>query len=129
MFDSPTVSIGTDIVDVSRIKRVVSRFGEAFLNKIFTSTEIEYCIHSAHRYQSLAARFAAKEAFAKAVGSGIGAMLVWHDVEVKNVFNGQPRLELSERARLLMRRLGFCTAKISLSHTKTLAQAVVILIS
>lgn len=129
MFDSPTVSIGTDIVDVSRIKRVVSRFGEAFLNKIFTSTEIEYCIHSAHRYQSLAARFAAKEAFAKAVGSGIGAMLAWHDVEVKNVFNGQPQLELSERARLLMKRLGFCTAKISLSHTKTLAQAVVILIS
>ncbi len=130
MFNEPKISIGTDIVDIYRINDAISKFSNRFLKKIFTEYELKYCINNRINVQSLAARFAAKEAFSKAlgIGIGVGSSLKWHDVSVKNTNFGQPEIKLSENSTNLMKRYGFNSAKISLSHTKTLAQAVVILI-
>ncbi|MDE6431968.1 MAG: holo-ACP synthase [Opitutales bacterium] len=129
MLENLEISVGTDIVDALRIKRAISRFGQSFIGKIFTKNEIQYCLNFANSYQSFAARFAAKEAFAKAIGIGLGSTLRWCDISVKNTSTGRPELILSSNAKALMEKSRFHTAKISLSHTKTLAQAVVILIS
>ena len=122
-------AIGTDIVDVERLHAAVKRFGDAFLSKIFTENELVYCLGLSINYRSLAARFAAKEAFSKALGMGIGmgSALKWNDVSVQNHPSGAPEIVLSAKANNLMKRRGFKFAKVSLSHTKTLAQAVVIL--
>ncbi len=124
------ISVGTDIVDIYRINDAISKFSNRFLKKIFTEYELKYCTNNYINVQSLAARFAAKEAFSKAlgIGIGIGSLLKWHDVSVKNTNSGQPEIKLSENAANLVKKYGFNSTKISLSHTKTLAQAVVILI-
>ncbi|MDR3274266.1 MAG: holo-ACP synthase [Puniceicoccales bacterium] len=124
----PSISIGTDIVEVERLRAAVKRFGNAFLGKIFTENELAYC---STNYCSLAARFAAKEAFSKAlgIGIGIGSPLKWQDVSVQNQAFGAPEIILSAKANGIMEQHGSKFAKVSLSHTKTLAQAVVILSS
>lgn len=129
MSDNFNISVGTDIVEISRIGQAIARFGRSFLEKIFTASEIEYCSTLANHNQSFAARFAAKEAFSKALEVGIGKQLGWRDVSVQNTISGKPTLILSPAAQNLMKNFRFRAAKISLSHTKTLAQAVVILIS
>jgi holo-[acyl-carrier protein] synthase len=124
------VAIGTDIIDVERLQTAVKRFGGAFLAKVFTEAELKYCTGIRANYCSLSARFAAKEAFSKALGSGIGigSALKWHDVAVQNQASGAPAMVLAPNAIDIMGQQGFKTAKVSLSHTKTLAQAVVVLI-
>ncbi|MDR0680084.1 MAG: holo-ACP synthase [Puniceicoccales bacterium] len=122
-------AIGTDIVEVGRLHAAVKRFGDVFLSKIFTEDELAYCFGLSMSYCSLAVRFAAKEAFSKAlgIGIGIGSPMKWNDVSVQNHSSGAPEIALSAKAKDLMKRCGFKFAKVSLSHTKTLAQAVVIL--
>jgi holo-[acyl-carrier protein] synthase len=121
------VSIGTDIIEVYRIRETLQRtprFGE----RVFTEEERKYCdakgISSA---QSYAARFAAKEAFLKALKTGWRGKITWHDIEIINDQLGAPSFQLSGEAQLLMENLGANTAHLSLSHTSEHAIATVIL--
>ncbi|MDR1433052.1 MAG: holo-ACP synthase [Puniceicoccales bacterium] len=122
------ISIGTDIVETERIAAMIKKFGDAFLSKIFTGDEIAYCKRTANPPMGFAARFAAKEAFAKALGTGIGKNLCWKDVAIGKKSSGEPYLVLSKSVEAAMGNFGFSEAKVSISHTKTLAQAVVVLI-
>lgn len=83
-------SIGVDIIEIDRVEKIISEFGDKFLKKVFTSAEIDYCKSKAKPSQHFAARFAAKEAVAKALGTGFGKDLMLKDVEVRNDINGKP---------------------------------------
>jgi holo-[acyl-carrier protein] synthase len=131
MIGFTNVAIGTDIIDIERLQTAVKRFGGAFLAKVFSKMELEYCTNVKKiNYCSLSARFAAKEAFSKAlgIGIGIGSALKWYDVAVQNQANGAPTMALPPKVIDIMGQRGFKTVRVSLSHTKTLAQAVVVLI-
>jgi len=88
------VGIGIDIIEIERIKSSVDKFGDHFLNKIFTKNELEYSLTKANKYQHLAARFAAKEAVAKALSTGWNKEFRFKDIEIKNQSNGMPVVEL-----------------------------------
>ncbi len=86
--------IGIDIIEIERIKKSYDRFGEQFLEKIFTKTEQEYSLTKASKYQHLAARFAAKEAIAKALATGWAQGFRWKDIEIYNEKSGMPKVRL-----------------------------------
>lgn len=119
--------IGIDIVYMPRIKKMWERWQERFLKYIFTQTEIDYCLRKKLFYYELAARVAAKEAFAKAVGLGWRQGLKWRDVEVVNLKTGQPVLNLYDRAQEICARAGVKNAFVSLTHDRDYAVAVVVL--
>lgn len=121
--------IGTDIVEISRVKAAVDRTGKAFLERVFTPLEIEYCQGTTRRkYESYAARFAAKEAFSKAMGTGIGENAHLNEIEVHNLENGKPVLTLTgETLDYFTRTFGDAQIDVSLSHTSKLATATVII--
>jgi len=83
-------SIGVDIVEIDRVEKIISEFGDKFLKKVYSDEEIKYCKSKAKPSQHFAARFAAKEAVAKALGTGFGKDLMLKDVEVRNDSNGKP---------------------------------------
>ncbi|MEJ5305994.1 MAG: holo-ACP synthase [Ignavibacteria bacterium] len=83
-------SIGVDIIEIDRVEKIISEFGDNFLKKVYTDEEIKYCKSKAKPSQHFAARFAAKEAVAKAMGTGFGKDLMLKDVEVRNDINGKP---------------------------------------
>lgn len=115
-------SIGVDIVEVERIEKSVARFGEHFLRRIYTDQELAYC---QGRANSLAARWAAKEAVAKALGTGIGNV-TWLDIEVVCDVSGRPSLQLHRTAAQKAAELGLETWLLSLSHTESTAIAFVV---
>src|SRR5579859_7353292 len=121
------LGVGIDIIEVARIEGSYQRFGERFLNRILHSNEISYCL--SHRVPGpfLAARFAAKEAISKAFGTGIGAQLGWHDMEVGRKQSGEPFVILHEKGKELFRARNARAVLISLSHTQAHATAVAIL--
>ena len=121
------IGLGTDLVEVGRILDSVDRFGERFLLRVFTERERRYCAAKRHSEQNLAARFAAKEAGAKALGTGISHGVGWQDLEVAREGNQAPRLLLHGRAADLARQLGVTHVSLSLSHTGLSAMAVVVL--
>ncbi len=121
------VGIGIDLVEISRIEAAIARFGERFLRRVFTPTEIAYCQRAAYPAERFAARFAAKEAALKALGTGKRGGIRWHDVEIVASPSGQPRIEFHARARERLHALGGCRAYVSLSHGRDLAIAQVIL--
>lgn len=123
--DGMIVGIGTDLLDVGRMARELSRPSEGFRDDVFTPAEVSYCEARAHPAQHYAARFAAKEAFWKALGAPAGAPL--RDVEVERGELGPPRLVLKGRALAEAGRLGVEHAHVSLTHTTTLASACVVL--
>ncbi|MDR2778879.1 MAG: holo-ACP synthase [Puniceicoccales bacterium] len=123
-----SILLGTDIVEIDRIDRLIQRYGDVFLSKIFNDIEISYCQHTPKPANGFAARFATKEAFSKALGTGIGKNIGWKDISVGKKFSGEPYIILSEKGKNRVKILGFSDIKVSISHTKTLAQAVVILI-
>jgi holo-[acyl-carrier protein] synthase len=88
------LGIGIDIIEIDRIKKSVDKFGDLFINKIFTETEKEYCLSKKNKYQHLAARFAAKEAIFKAISSATGFSFGWKDLEIYNEKNGMPHVKL-----------------------------------
>lgn len=116
------LAVGIDIVEVPRIGRALARWGSRFQERVFTPGEQAEC---AGRVHSLAARFAAKEAAAKALGTGIGAIR-WHDVEVICDREGKPHLHLRGRAREIAWRQGLREWAVSLSHTRDNAVAMVV---
>lgn len=115
--------IGIDVVEVDRIKSSLSEFGEQFLNRIFTETEQEYCEKQKNRELSYAARFAAKEAIAKAFGTGIGKSIGWRDMEITRKESGEPGVALHGRAGELAKSLHVSEVKISLTHAQHYAAA------
>ena len=118
------VGIGADIVEVARIRAAHERHGGAFLERVFTADEIAYCLGMGNPYPHLAARFAAKEAVAKAFATGIGAELGWHSVCVCHGPRHEPLARLDEKARALLARARATQVLITLSHTATTALAV-----
>lgn len=121
------VGIGTDLAEVDRIERSVKRFGQRFLHRIYTTGEQQYCFAKANVYERLAARFAAKEAGMKAIGTGWNHGVRWLDFEVSNERSGRPVLKLQGKALEFAQRLGTQRVTISLTHTANLSFAVVIL--
>jgi holo-[acyl-carrier protein] synthase len=120
------VGTGVDIVETSRIAQALERRGERFSKRLFTSAEIAYCEKFKNRAERYAARFAAKEAAFKALGTGWREGVRWLDVEVTHLPSGKPELRLSGRVEELARELGVARIAVSLSHTDRYAVAQVI---
>ncbi len=116
--------IGIDIIEIERIRDSVERLGELFISKIYTSREIAYSSAKVNKYQHLAARFAAKEAVAKALSTGWSGEFRWKDVEVMNDPGGQPRITLTGKLRDKLRS---STIHLSMSHSETHVVAVVVI--
>jgi len=115
--------IGIDVVEVDRIESSLSEFGEHFLDRIFTEEERAYCDRQKNRELSYAARFAAKEAIAKAFGTGIGKSIGWRDMEIYRKDSGEPTVILHGKAKELAEEIGIEEVKISLTHAKHYAAA------
>jgi holo-[acyl-carrier protein] synthase len=121
------VGMGIDITEVSRIAAAIARHGERFLHRVFTPAEIRYCESKKNRYERYAARFAAKEATMKAIGTGWRQGVAWKEIEVGREPGGRPTLHLSGQVKQHADYLGMHHASISLTHTAELAMAQVIL--
>ena len=116
------LAVGVDLLEVERVELSLERFGQRFLDRVFTEREQQYCNG---RAQSLAARFAAKEAVGKALGTGLGDA-GWHEIEIVNEENGRPFLLLHGAAQDLARQQGLNNWTVSLSHTETHAIGMVV---
>jgi holo-[acyl-carrier protein] synthase len=121
------LGIGIDIIEVSRIKGSYERFGERFINRILHPNEIGYCLSHKEPGPFLAVRFAAKEAISKAFGTGIGAQLGWHDMEIGRRPSGEPFVILHGSGEKLLSERGGKVVLVSLSHTQEHANAVAII--
>lgn len=121
------MGIGIDLVETARIQASLDRFGDAFLERFLLPEEIEFCKSHKHPLTHIAARFAAKEAVAKAFGTGIGEAIGWHDIEVGRKPTGEPFLVLHEKAAKLFQERGGRGSHLSLTHTEHYAAAVVVL--
>jgi holo-[acyl-carrier protein] synthase len=121
------VGTGVDIAEVGRIQAAVKRFGDRFLRRVFTPAEVRYCIGKPNSAERLAARFAAKEAGMKAIGTGLRYGVTWQDVEVVRLPRQRPMLEFHGKAAEFATRLRCKRTHLSLSHTKEQAIAYVIL--
>jgi holo-[acyl-carrier protein] synthase len=119
--------IGLDIIDVERIRKIHSRWGDKFLTKFMRAGEIEYCHSLNDPAPSLAVRFAGKEAISKAFGTGIGGKLNWHDLEIVHHKSGRPTVKLHGGAQVMLIELGGKAVHISLSHSHGQAAAMVLL--
>jgi holo-[acyl-carrier protein] synthase len=121
------VGTGVDITEVVRIRAAMDRFGERFLKRVFTPDEVNYCVSKVNAAERLAARFAAKEAGMKAIGTGLRQGVTWQDVEVVRLAGERPQLRFSGKAAEFAARLGCKKTHLSLSHTAEQAIAYVIL--
>ena len=121
------LGIGIDIVHVERIESAVTRGRERLLDRIFTRAEQEEAGSGPGLYERLAARFAAKEALFKALGTGWSGGIAWRDAEVRSEPSGRPELSLSGRARQVASGMGVTRSHLSLSHEGGIAAAVVVL--
>lgn len=118
--------LGTDLVEIGRIEQSVGRFGKRFLERVYTPSEIVYCMRKRSFGESLAARFAAKEAAAKAIGTGISRGVSWREFEVRREPGQAPTMHLSGRAAAIAKKLEITRFSLSLTHTRGMAMAVVI---
>src|SRR5665213_2281359 len=121
------IGSGIDMIEIQRIQRTMDRFGVRFLNKVFTAAEQAYCLRKKRAGESFAARFAAKEAGAKALGTGISYGVTWLEIEVVREPSGRPSLKFHGRASQIAARMGFARAALSITHTAELATASVVL--
>jgi holo-[acyl-carrier protein] synthase len=121
------LGLGTDMIEIARIEHSLTRYGDAFLHRIYTPAEIAYCRQKRKTSaESFAARFAAKEAAAKALGTGISRGVTWTELEVLRLPGQRPTLQLSGRAASIAARLGVRHLSLTLSHTRELAIAIVV---
>ena len=119
---------GTDLTEIDRIQQAVERYGDRFLHRVYTAAEIAYCRRKGRNAaESLAARFAAKEAGAKALGTGIAKGVSWRELEVTHLPGGRPTLLLHGRAAERAAGMGMTAIHLSLSHSRAMAIATVIL--
>jgi holo-[acyl-carrier protein] synthase len=121
------VGTGVDLAEVPRIQASIERFGEKFIQRIYTAREIAYVERKANKFERYAARFAAKEAGMKAIGTGWRRGVRWQDFEVANLPSGKPTLLLHGVAAEFAERLGVKNVSLSLTHTRELGMAHVIL--
>jgi holo-[acyl-carrier protein] synthase len=121
------LGIGVDLVENARIQHSLDRFGERFLNRVFTTGEIEYSQSMKYPARHLAARFAAKEAVSKAFGTGIGKAMGWKDIDVRRKPSGEPFVILEGGAKKLAAERGVAGVWITLSHTENHAMAMIVL--
>ena len=118
---------GIDLIEIGRIQASVERFGRRFLDRVFTASEQAYCLRKRQSAESFAARFAAKEAGAKALGTGISRGVTWLEIEVSREPGGRPTIRFHGRAGEIAARLGVTHVSVSLTHGANLAFASVIL--
>jgi holo-[acyl-carrier protein] synthase len=118
---------GVDLAEVDRLRAAIERHGERFLQRVFTEGEIAYVEQKANKYERYAARFAAKEAGMKAIGTGWRGGVRWQDFEVSNLRSGRPTLALHGVAAMVAEKLGARAVHLSMTHTAGMAMAVVIL--
>ena len=118
---------GIDLAEVDRIQASIERHGQRFIQRIYTPGEIAYVERKANRYERYAARFAAKEAGMKAIGTGWRRGVTWHDFEVANLPSGRPTLQLHGKAAEFAAQLGVKRVSLSLTHTAAHGMAFVIL--
>jgi len=121
------VGSGVDLCEVPRIESAIARHGRRFIERVFTEREIEYAESKANRYERYAARFAAKEAGMKALGTGWRGGIAWRDFEVANLSSGRPTLRFHGKAAELAEKMGVHNIALSLTHTAAQALAMVIL--
>jgi holo-[acyl-carrier protein] synthase len=121
------LGIGTDLAEVPRIRQSIERYGDRFLHRVYTEWERAYASRKANWAERYAARFAAKEAGMKAIGTGMRGGITWKDFEVINEPSGRPTLRLSGVALKRFQALGAKRISLSLTHTVEMAFAVVIL--
>ena len=121
------IGIGVDISEVGRMQAAVERRGEPLLQRVFTAREIAYCQSHRNCYERFAARFAAKEAMMKALGTGWRRGVSWRDIEVSNAASGRPELKLTGKALEFYRAMGGTRLLLSLTHTDHYALAQVII--
>jgi len=121
------VGAGVDLAEVPRIRASIERFGKRFLERVFTPAEIAYVERKANRFERYAARFAAKEAGMKAIGTGWKHGVRWQDFEVANLPSGKPTLRLHGVAADFAARLSVRNISLSLTHTAEYGLAQVIL--
>jgi holo-[acyl-carrier protein] synthase len=121
------VGIGTDLAEVDRIRAAIERHGRRFIERIYTPAEIAYVERRVNRYERFAARFAAKEAGMKAIGTGWRRGVRWRDFEVANLPSGRPTLRLHGVAARFAGELGVRNISLSLTHTALQAMAIVVL--
>jgi holo-[acyl-carrier protein] synthase len=121
---NPAISgIGVDLVEIPRLRTAIERHGERFYQRICLESELAYCHRHRDPIPCIAARFAAKEAVSKALGTGFGAQCEWKDIEVRRKASGEPFVVLHGAAAETARRLGIAQILLSLSHTETCAIA------
>ena len=121
------VGTGVDLAEVARIRQAIERFGVKFINRIYTPAEIAYVDRKANRFERYAARFAAKEAGMKAIGTGWRHGVRWQDFEVANLPSGKPTLRFHGAAAEFAARLNVRNVSLSLTHTAETGMAHVIL--
>jgi holo-[acyl-carrier protein] synthase len=121
------IGSGIDLVEIGRIQQSMDRYGRRFLDRVYTSGEQEYCLRKRKSAESFAARFAAKEAGAKALGTGISHGVSWLEIEIVREPSGRPNLHFRGRAAQIATRLGVAHAALSITHTAELAMASVLL--
>jgi holo-[acyl-carrier protein] synthase len=120
------VGLGLDIAEVDRIEAAIGRRGAAFLERLYTPSEVAYCESHKDKFERYAARFAAKEAAMKALGTGWSRGVRWRDIEVAREPSGKPTLRLEGVAQQIAQRMGVKTISLSITHSGNLALAQVI---
>ncbi len=121
------IGTGIDIVNIDRIERLMTRWGSVFLNRVFTETEIVWCQRKARPPECFATRFAAKEAFLKAIGWGLRNGIQWTDIEVRNNPLGKPFFSFHRKAKEVCETRGIQNIFLTLSHDRPYAVAHVLL--
>jgi len=121
------IGSGIDLAEIGRIQQSIDHYGARFLDRVYTAAEQAYCQRKRNAAESFAARFAAKEAGAKALGTGINFGVSWREIEVVRLPGGRPTLIFHGRAAEIATSLGVARSALSLTHTATLAMASVVL--
>lgn len=122
------IGLGADIIEIARIRSVLLRHGDRFIERILTDEERTYCGSMAHPHKHIAARFAAKEAVSKSFSTGIGAELGWKSISVYHGPRHEPLVRLDEKGRALLAAVGATQVLLTLSHTENYALAVAALV-
>lgn len=126
-FSGEVVGVGIDLADVARIRGLLEKYGKSFLSKTFADAEVSHCMARANPAEALAARFAAKEAVAKALGTGFSAGVSPKGIAIENAPSGAPLARLDEAAQAVMEKIGGKRVLVSLTHLKDYAQAVAVI--